>query len=245
MTEGKPKSKPASKMAVENLVLRKLEEGDELLNDDNGCVICLECWGVEEIITEMPCKHRFHGECLKSWLSCQNTCPICRHEIEAEVVREDSKDSNGSEGEGESGENNDGGTEGESSVTPSRSTLPNLPSLGGGSGVDDISSDNSSSSSLSLSSSSSSIPSVTQGGANQTTADLHIANFNNTIDDLSERRHELWSAFTMDIQNSDTITRRVMHVVSPGTAGDTMLLSPGGTQGLDDSDNDENAPRIH
>ncbi|GJN13789.1 hypothetical protein PR202_gb00534 [Eleusine coracana subsp. coracana] len=31
----------------------------------------------------MPCEymHRFHGKCIKKWLSCSHLCPLCRHAL--------------------------------------------------------------------------------------------------------------------------------------------------------------------
>jgi E3 ubiquitin-protein ligase RNF115/126 len=41
----------------------------------------------------MPCKHCFHPACLEGWLARQNTCPVCRTELEAEGTFEE--DENG------------------------------------------------------------------------------------------------------------------------------------------------------
>lgn len=59
---------------------------DELENEtisqdenDNNCFICLENYKKDEIITTLPCKHRFHKDCIKTWLCKENTrCPVCR-----------------------------------------------------------------------------------------------------------------------------------------------------------------------
>ncbi|CAN6199924.1 unnamed protein product [Urochloa humidicola] len=32
-------------------------------------------------LKEMPCGHRFHGECLERWLGVHGNCPTCRHEL--------------------------------------------------------------------------------------------------------------------------------------------------------------------
>ena len=158
----------------------------------SSCPVCLEEWEVGEIVTEMPCKHCFHGECLKSWLSVKNTCPVCRFEIEAAEVE------GGKEGETNSNSNND-----------DAANDNDRPDEGGNSTSegDDSDDDNG------------------NRPDSPTTAN-RISEFNNTIDDLSNRREELYRAFRMDVSNSND-AGRVMHVISPGTAGDNLLLAPG------------------
>jgi hypothetical protein len=34
----------------------------------------------------MPCLHEFHETCLRGWLANHYNCPICRHELEHELV---------------------------------------------------------------------------------------------------------------------------------------------------------------
>ena len=45
------------------------------------CAICLASIGnalLEEIVTELPCKHTYHKECLAKWFNINNTCPVCK-----------------------------------------------------------------------------------------------------------------------------------------------------------------------
>ncbi|KAF8668837.1 hypothetical protein HU200_052038 [Digitaria exilis] len=69
---------PASKAAIAALKEVKAgeAEGGAPLGD---CAICLD--GVEDAGKEMPCGHRFHGECLERWLGVHGNCPTCRHEL--------------------------------------------------------------------------------------------------------------------------------------------------------------------
>jgi hypothetical protein len=46
------------------------------------CLICMEQFNNEDIVTEIKCKHIFHKKCIKEWLCKQsNKCPICRIEV--------------------------------------------------------------------------------------------------------------------------------------------------------------------
>ena len=54
------------------------------------CAICLEGFTKYDIkILECKCsnKIRFHKKCINTWLAHNNTCPICRQEIELNIIR--------------------------------------------------------------------------------------------------------------------------------------------------------------
>jgi len=44
------------------------------------CAICLSTLSSKHRI--LPCKHRFHVRCIKSWLSISSSCPCCRASVE-------------------------------------------------------------------------------------------------------------------------------------------------------------------
>lgn len=81
--------------APENLVdqLPKIPY-DASLFDDTGppgsypsaCPICMEKYSADRPITCTPCMsmaqgHAFHTECLRGWLHCARTCPLCRTDL--------------------------------------------------------------------------------------------------------------------------------------------------------------------
>lgn len=47
------------------------------------CSICLEAMELNDVATNLPCKHWFHDKCVVPWLKVGNTCPVCRTPVEA------------------------------------------------------------------------------------------------------------------------------------------------------------------
>ncbi|CAO3651216.1 unnamed protein product [Cunninghamella blakesleeana] len=47
-------------------------------DDKIECIICQESFGIFNELIRMPCKHEYHGICLRQWLEVNPTCPICR-----------------------------------------------------------------------------------------------------------------------------------------------------------------------
>lgn len=72
---------PASAEAIASLPQKTISESDL---DDSGkadCSICMESVSLGDKVTELPCHHWFHGECIKAWLGEHDTCPHCRQGI--------------------------------------------------------------------------------------------------------------------------------------------------------------------
>ena len=42
------------------------------------CSICLMVYPAGEEMSELPCGHYFHDDCLRKWLARQSSCPTCR-----------------------------------------------------------------------------------------------------------------------------------------------------------------------
>jgi hypothetical protein len=43
-----------------------------------SCPICLAEYQNEELIRTLPCAHSYHTDCIDTWLSTCNNCPLCR-----------------------------------------------------------------------------------------------------------------------------------------------------------------------
>lgn len=70
-------SPPAAKSVIENLPLVTLKDEENKI----ACAVCKDEILVVEKVTELPCSHYYHWECIIPWLNIRNTCPVCRHEL--------------------------------------------------------------------------------------------------------------------------------------------------------------------
>ncbi|XP_049383052.1 E3 ubiquitin-protein ligase MPSR1-like [Solanum stenotomum] len=71
---------PATKASIEKLPDVEIvqEEEEEQMSE---CAICLVEFQVKETAKEMPCKHRYHSNCINRWLEIHASCPICRYKM--------------------------------------------------------------------------------------------------------------------------------------------------------------------
>ncbi|GMJ15585.1 BCA2 zinc finger ATL 4 [Hibiscus trionum] len=73
---------PARKEAIEGLPTVKIEEMVQ-------CSVCLDDVEAGMEAKEMPCKHKFHGECILPWLELHSSCPVCRYQMPADESKLD------------------------------------------------------------------------------------------------------------------------------------------------------------
>lgn len=76
----KAKEKPTAQGVLDSLPTVTLAESH--LATEPECPICAEDFYAGLEVLEMPCGHHFHAECVKPWLQKQNSCPVCRFELE-------------------------------------------------------------------------------------------------------------------------------------------------------------------
>ena len=52
-------------------------------NEHTECIICLEEFSVNELVTALPCdvRHYFHTHCIREWAKNNSTCPLCKAEF--------------------------------------------------------------------------------------------------------------------------------------------------------------------
>ncbi|KAI3952881.1 hypothetical protein MKW92_035401 [Papaver armeniacum] len=79
----------ASRSAIEGLKRERYSYGSggdkpaKNSSDANACVICMDKFEAGTVVRYMPCSHIFHEVCLVPWLQENNSCPLCRLEIQS------------------------------------------------------------------------------------------------------------------------------------------------------------------
>ncbi|KAG0167435.1 hypothetical protein DFQ30_006058 [Apophysomyces sp. BC1015] len=81
---------PASSATIEKLEKRLLAQGDP--DEQSECIICQETFGVKTELIRMPCKHEYHGSCIRQWLGVSGTCPMCRCSVLSEEDQQKTDD---------------------------------------------------------------------------------------------------------------------------------------------------------
>ncbi|PON42395.1 43kDa postsynaptic protein [Trema orientale] len=74
---------PAKKEAVEALPTVAIKENLQ-------CSVCLDDFEAGAEAKQMPCKHKFHSECILPWLELHSSCPVCRFQLPADESKRDS-----------------------------------------------------------------------------------------------------------------------------------------------------------
>ncbi|KAL4568492.1 hypothetical protein LXL04_024105 [Taraxacum kok-saghyz] len=66
---------PASKAAIEAIP-------SVTATEEEDCAICLTDFsGSAGEAKELPCRHRYHSDCIMKWLGIHGSCPVCRYEM--------------------------------------------------------------------------------------------------------------------------------------------------------------------
>lgn len=58
---------------------------------DDRCSICLERYERGVMVAVLPCRHRFHGHCIRPWFNRKFNCAYCRREFEWDLVLKGSR----------------------------------------------------------------------------------------------------------------------------------------------------------
>jgi len=75
--EGAP---PATEEALSNLKEFDYVSGKE----SEMCAICHDDFGESQRISQLPCEHMYHKDCVTKWLKMHDICPMCRSPIQKE-----------------------------------------------------------------------------------------------------------------------------------------------------------------
>ena len=69
-------------ITIDNEELNKLHTFKLDDNLDDICTICMNNYIKNDTLMELPCKHSFHCDCIKTYLNKYNyKCPICRNDV--------------------------------------------------------------------------------------------------------------------------------------------------------------------
>ncbi|KAF2479538.1 hypothetical protein BDY17DRAFT_313340 [Neohortaea acidophila] len=72
---------PATEAAIKSLPIKTISKSDLGETGKADCSICMDEVPVGDSVTELPCHHWFHADCIRAWLSEHDTCPHCRQGI--------------------------------------------------------------------------------------------------------------------------------------------------------------------
>lgn len=67
--------------AISSLPLSKYVQQSPSSSTCEQCVICRVEYEEEDTILTLPCKHRYHSDCIKDWLKINKICPVCSKEV--------------------------------------------------------------------------------------------------------------------------------------------------------------------
>jgi hypothetical protein len=72
---------PALQEDIKNLAKREVTA--EMIGPEGHaeCSICMDEVNIGEQVTDLPCHHWFHEQCISAWLGEHDTCPHCRKGI--------------------------------------------------------------------------------------------------------------------------------------------------------------------
>ncbi|KAJ8637335.1 hypothetical protein MRB53_011602 [Persea americana] len=68
---------PALRSSIKALPSQEFDDR----NSFDKCNICLDDYSHGVKVTQLPCSHDFHRECIERWLNLTKSCPICRSPI--------------------------------------------------------------------------------------------------------------------------------------------------------------------
>lgn len=73
--------RPPASVSVVRILPSVLVTKEDVDNNNALCAVCKEDFVLGEQAKQLPCSHRYHGDCIVPWLGIRNTCPVCRYEF--------------------------------------------------------------------------------------------------------------------------------------------------------------------
>ena len=73
---------PAPSSAIGNLAEFKYSnKEDNTKEESDECSVCLGKFVEDETLKLLPCAHKFHKECIETWLLRSGMCPVCKYRV--------------------------------------------------------------------------------------------------------------------------------------------------------------------
>ena len=54
---------------------------DATFSEEEMCTVCLDD-SINNRVVSLPCMHKYHLNCISTWLSTSNLCPVCKQEVD-------------------------------------------------------------------------------------------------------------------------------------------------------------------
>ncbi len=90
INDDEPKFENCKEINEKVCKFEKIKDGDELLNNNECCNICMETFVAGQFKRCLPnCKHLFHKKCIDKWLKKNASCPICRNTLKEASSNDD------------------------------------------------------------------------------------------------------------------------------------------------------------
>jgi hypothetical protein len=78
-----------ARMSNENFEKLELVDNktlNHLVTSQEACAVCMAVYDEDDLVIQTPCKHVFHGPCLRPWVTEKRSCPNCRSSIDEELL---------------------------------------------------------------------------------------------------------------------------------------------------------------
>lgn len=73
---------------IKDLFLTKPTPVSSVVYTSSTCGICLNNFTPTDVRHLLPCGHDYHRDCLNTWLSVQQSCPLCRSTLITRIGRQ-------------------------------------------------------------------------------------------------------------------------------------------------------------
>ena len=76
----------ASQAIDDDKTIESMEAGEEKLNSEDECAICLSAFVEGDTLAQgHECSHMFHLDCISVWIAVHDHCPVCRTKYNLEA----------------------------------------------------------------------------------------------------------------------------------------------------------------